>query len=460
MSEEILSDETSEKIFNNTVESDFGKVEELLDNGKEKASSNTTIFRGALMITNICFGVTLFTFASRAIHFGLIWLIIFCIIVGFITYWAMIRAVYVSSKNTSDDYSEITEKILGKKWRYFLNFSIITCHYGIMMMYMVMIYSLLGRFIHAVGYTSDYPDFDNFSEEIWSRAYIKFPVYIGFTIGLSFMCLIKDINKLNFSAYIGVFSVVYSLIVVLIECSGYYQNSKEKYYKEDDESTHINWINLGKAFTSKLEFFKGIASLICATGCLPGTFPIYVGFKYQKDGYKKMKWTCILGMLMTISIYVLSMVISFITNPFQPDDVIIYRKSKGGNDIAMTIAKLCVTLSLVFTYPAVYFVVRLIVANSFTKGHISKKFNILYTFISCFICSIIASVYDKILNYLNYIGGFLMVYNGYLIPVLLYIKINGKPFTYWKNILELIGGIIICLIGTIAGILTIIDDIS
>ena len=57
------------------------------------------------------------------------------------------------------------------------NFSIITCHYGIMMMYMVMIYSLLGRFIHAVGYTSDYPDFDNFSEEIWSRACLYWIYY-------------------------------------------------------------------------------------------------------------------------------------------------------------------------------------------------------------------------------------------------------------------------------------------
>jgi len=45
------------------------------------------------------------------------------------------------------------------------------------------------------------------------------------------------------------------------------------------------------------------------------------------------------------------MIISFLTNPFQPEEVIIYRESKGGKDVAMTIAKLFVTLSIIFTYP-------------------------------------------------------------------------------------------------------------
>ena len=62
-------------------------------------------------------------------------------------------------------------------------------------------YSLFGRFIHAAGYTNKYPEYDDFEDEIWQKSYIKFPVYIGLTLGLCFMCLIRDINKLNFSLY-------------------------------------------------------------------------------------------------------------------------------------------------------------------------------------------------------------------------------------------------------------------
>ena len=41
----------------------YEKMEDAIQPKKERASSDTTIFRGALMITNLCFGVTIFTFA-------------------------------------------------------------------------------------------------------------------------------------------------------------------------------------------------------------------------------------------------------------------------------------------------------------------------------------------------------------------------------------------------------------
>ena len=427
---------------------------------KERASSDTTVFRGALMITNLCLGVTIFTFAIRITYFGLVWFIITGIIVGTITYWSLMLGVYASSRRKEDDYSELTEQILGKKARIFLNVVIIIYSYAVMMMFMVLIYSLLGRFIHAAGYINKYPEYEEFDDEIWQKAYIKFPVYIGLTIGLGFMCLIKDMNKLNFASYIGVLAVIYSLLVVLIQCNSYYKDSKKKYYIKEDKSTHINWTNLGKAFTKDLEFFKGVAALFTANAIHTGIFPVFVGFKYQENGLQKMKKATILGVIMVTSLYVLSMIISFLTNPYQPEDVIIYRKSKGGNDVAMTIAKLFVSLSIVFTYPGTYFPLRLSIANSFPEGIITSKFNVILTFISCFICSAVASIYDKILNYLSYIGGFITVFMCYLIPALLKIKTSGNPMTHWKNVLELTLAIILCIIGFIGGIVTIIDDVN
>ena len=119
--------------------------------------------------------------------------------------------VIASSKNEEDDYSELTEKILGRKVRIFLNVIIIIYSYAVLMMFMALTYSLLGRFVQAAGYNKKYPDYKDFENEIWVKAYIKFPVYIGLTLGLCFMCLIKDMDKLNFSAYIGVIAVIYSL---------------------------------------------------------------------------------------------------------------------------------------------------------------------------------------------------------------------------------------------------------
>ena len=93
-----------------------------------------------------------------------------------------------------------------------------------------------------------YEHYDNFNEEIWGKPYIKFPVYIGIALGLSLMCLIKDMNKLNFSAYIGVFAVIYSLFVVLVECKDYYE-----LYKKEKYSSKLDWFK--QSFYKKIRIF-------------------------------------------------------------------------------------------------------------------------------------------------------------------------------------------------------------
>lgn len=446
---------------------------ELITEEVPEKVKKSTVLGSSFMITNLCLGTTIFTFAVRAKAFGLVWFLVVCVIVAVANYWSIMRCVYASSKSKLNDYSEITEEVLGRKTRVVLNFFIILYSYGFCMCYCVLIYSLFGRFLYSAGYNTDYVDYNDFLDKRWGKAYIKYPFYIGIFFLLTLMCLIKDINKLNFTAYIGVASCSYGLLVVLIQCPSYYKYYKEYIYKKDDESTHPNWINLGDAFTSKLDFFKGVSTLFAAYACHPGIFPVYRGFKIQREEFKnlykneentdikKMRYSTIFGTILTTLLHFISIICSFLTNPYDPEDLIVYRKNKGTDkDIAMTIAKLFVALSLLCTYPGYYFTLRLSMANSFTGGIISNKFNYLVTIISCFVCCLVAAVYDKVLSYLNYIGGFLSVFICYLNPVLLCIKKSGKPFTHWNNILELSMAILLSLIGILGGILTIIDDIT
>ena len=429
--------------------------------GESKMSSKGTIFGATFMLTNICLGTTIFTFAVRAKSFGLVWLLVACILTGFINFWSISRCCIASSRCKEDDYSEITERILGRKARVILNIIIIVYTYACMMCLFALIFPLFGRFILSVAYTNKYSNYNEFSDKKWGKAYIKFPFYAGIAFFLSLMCLIKDINKLNFSAYIGVIAVIYALFVVMVECNGYYNYYKDTIYVEEDESTHPNWVNLGDAFTKDLDFFKGMASLFAAYACHTGVFPVYSGFKYQDNGLKKMKYGTLFATILTTALHIISIVCSFLTNPYNPEDLVIYRQQKGnGKDVAMTIAKLFISLSLIFTLPGYYFGLRLSIANSFTGGKISNKFNYIFTFASCFGCALVAAIYDKILNYLSYIGGFISVFICYLYPCLLYIYSSGKPLTYWKNMLEFILALILCVVGYIAGIATIIDDVK
>ena len=428
---------------------------------QEKISSNTTVFRACLMLTNMCLGTSIFTFSAWTKSFGLVWILVFCVIIAIVNYWSLMNCSVSSSRVKSDDYSEITEEILGKKARIVLNIFIIVYSYAVLITFFVLIFALLGRFVQSVGYRNDYATFDDFSDDKWGKAYIKYPLMFGIAIVLSFMSLIKDIDKLNFSSYVAVIAVIYTLLVVTVECDKYYKHYKDNVYEKDDKSTHVNWVDLGKAFTKELDFFKGFACIVGAYCCHTGVFPVFTGFKYQENGVKKMNHAVIFSMGLTTVLHFISMICSYLTDPITPEDVVIYRRAIGsGKDVAMTISKLAITLSLIFTVPGYFFGLRLGFANSFTGGKIGRLFNVIFTFVSMLVSALIAALYDKILNYLSYIGGFISVFVCYLFPALLHIYSSKKPLTDWRNLFDLILAILLCIIGVIAGIRTIIDDAS
>lgn len=425
-----------------------------------KISSDTTVLRATLMLTNICLGTSIFAFSTYTKSFGLVWMIFFCIIVALISYWSLRNCIIASSKFDVDDYSEITEKILGRKARIILNIFIIAFSYGVLIAIFILIFSLTGRFIHAVK-SNDNITYDNFAEEKWQKAYVKYPFMLGIALILSFINLIKDITKLHFSSYISVSSVIYCLFVIVIECNKYYQHYKTEIFDEYNESSHINYIDLRKAFTNKLIFFKGFSNLVLAFNSHVGVFPVFAGLKYQKEGIKKMKLSIFFSLLILIALYLISMICSYLTDPLSPEELVIYRKPiSNGNDIPMSIAKLLMAINLIFIIPGLFCGLRLSFANAFTKGNITSLFNIIYTFSSMLISALIAASYDKILSYLSYLGGFISVFICYLFPTLLIIYTSEKPFAYWKNLLNLILTIILCIIGIIGGIRTIIDDVS
>ena len=456
---EIL--QTEPKIYG-TMEGNSDLIQAPSSRGTREKS---TIISAGLMMTNACLGTTIFTFAVKAKSFGLVWLLVAVVIVGIINYWSIMAGAKASSKCEEDDYSEITQKILGRKARVILNCILVVYSYACMMCFLALLFPLFGRFIQSIAYNNEYDSYDEFSNKKWGKLYIKLPFYVGVSLAISLMCLIDDINKLNFSSYIGVGAVIYTLIVVACQCHGYYKYYINNRYIEEDESTHANWTDINNAFKKDLDFFKGMANLFCAYACHPNIFPVYAGFKEEKgdrkEGLRKMSLGTIFATVLTTALHIVSIVCSFLTDPITPEDLVIYRKSKdSGKDLFMAVAKLTVFVSLIFTLPAYYFTLRLSVSNSFMNGKITPKFNRIFTFCSVFGCAIVAIVYDKILNYLSYIGGFISVFICYLIPILLYIKAYGKPITYWKNLIQFILAIILCIIGVTAGILTIIDDVS
>ena len=76
------------------------------------------------------------------------------------------------------------------------------------------------------------------------------------------------------------------------------------------------------------------------------------------------------------------------------------------------------------------------------------------------ITCIIGILYDKITDYISILGGFCSVIIAFLMPGVLYIKTNDKPLKSKENIMTAIIISILCTIGFIAGIMTIVKIIN
>ena len=155
---------TSSQIKESTIENkeeEFSKKKPI----SRSTEINSTIFGATFMLTNICLGTTIFTFAVRAKSFGLVWILFACFICGAVNYWTITRGVAASEHLTESDYSEITEKLLGKKARLILNILIIIYSYACIMCFLALIYPLFGRFIFSIAYKEKYDNYEDFKKK-------------------------------------------------------------------------------------------------------------------------------------------------------------------------------------------------------------------------------------------------------------------------------------------------------
>ena len=92
------------------------------------------------MMTNICLGTTIFTFAVRTKSFGLVWILVAAVVCAIVNYWTITRQVQSSLKLKECEYSAVYKKLLGKKHQMILNILIIVYSYGCLMSLITLIY--------------------------------------------------------------------------------------------------------------------------------------------------------------------------------------------------------------------------------------------------------------------------------------------------------------------------------
>ena len=417
--------------------------------------------RGSIFgLSSMCLEAGSMVLAVRCKQFGMVNFLIFIILGGLVAYWCLVMMIKAGKNIKEKNYSRVVKAILGHKVGIFMDVNIAIYLFGALISFQVIIYQMIGAVVYDIMSIAgkvnkeEYPNYVKYKEEYWSqKLYLKFPIMLGVVALVYPLCLLKDISKMRFASLFGVLALVYSIIVVIVESFFYL-------FKENwDLVGEMNWIDITKAFSldAGIPFFGGIATVFYLYSCHAGAFPVYKTLRNNTT--RRIKKVFRRSIILDVCIYFSIAAASFITSPKDPPELILYRPNLSGfnSDYFILVAKVGIIFNLFFSTPANYAGFRLSFFElAFGNTNITDKKNLIVTTCVLLIVSTIGALYDKILEYIELLGGFCSVIYCILIPGLIYIKNENIPKTKLVKNATLCVVVFLTIFGYTSGVLTIL----
>ena len=415
--------------------------------------------RGSIFgLSSMCLEASSMLLAIRCQQFGMVNFLIFLILGAACAYWCLIMMIRAGKNIKEKSYSKVVKIILGKKVGVFVDINIALYLFGALISFQVIIYQMTGAVVYDImkmfGKLEEYDNFVDYKEDRWTKAtYLKFPIMFGVALLVFPLCLLKDISKMRIPSLIGVLALIYTIIVVIIESLFY------MIYENGEKASEMNWVNITHAFELKdgIPFFGGVATVFYLYSCHAGAFPVYKTLRNNTT--RRIKKVFRRSILLDLFIYFFIAAASFLTSPINPPELILYRPNLPGfdPDYFILIAKLGIIFNLFFSTPANYAGLRLSIFELiWGNANLTNTKNIIVTVTVLSLITLIGALYDKILEYIELLGGFCSVIYCILIPGLIYAKNDNIKKSKFIKYLTIITVVILTLIGYTSGILTIL----
>ena len=458
--EEINKDGLNEEFKTVERESrDTIMLGEIIEDNIEKRSCfkrtfgkmNPGSLRGSIF--NLCIlslGTGLLAIPQKIGYMSIVLSPIIIILSGFANYWSLNILVNMSLKFKLNNYESIVKKLLGRQLSFFLGIIMSINQSGIIILYQVILYKLLGGVINEIG-NFGYISVDEFaSKSFWNKLWIKFVTCYGITIiFLLPLCLLHNASKMRYASTFGIISLFLLIIIVVVECPFYiidYVN---------DENIELNYFDIIPGLKGNMKLLQSIITVFYAFSCHVGAFPVLQTLHNPTE--KRQKKVIRRAIYIDIISYLIIGASGYLTQPLNTPDLIIERKKLFNSDWFMTIGEICFIITLLAKISANYNALRscILVLLGYETNNFSKITNIIITIITLLITTFIATIFQSISDYISLIGSFCTVLISFFIPGLVYIKGNDYPFEHYKNILTMVFIIFILILGLVSGIFTI-----
>ena len=363
---------------------------------------------------------------------------------GAINYWTLTILGDVARKHKIRKYEEVVSKLFNEKLSHFLGIVMVLNQSGMIILYQVIMYKLLGGVINEF-FSLGYANVEEFvAQSFWSQKKIKFLVCYLITITILFpLCRLKTISKMRYASTFGIISLFLLIFIVLIECPFFYKHNVT------EGNQKINLMNIRPGFGKDLQFLQSISTIIYAFACHVGVFPVLNSL--HNPTRKRVQKVFRRATMLDIVCYLIIGISGYLSQPEHTPDLIVERDKIFKNDLLMTIGQMLFIFTLIAKICANYNGLRttLLIQMDYDPIEYPNNVNFIMTVISLSITTFIAAIFQKISDYISLIGSFCSVFIAIVMPGMIYIKDNGKKLTNLNNILAIIFVVIVSGFGLI-----------
>ena len=363
---------------------------------------------------------------------------------GAINYWTLTILGDVARKHKIRKYEEVVSKLFNEKLSHFLGIVMVLNQSGMIILYQVIMYKLLGGVINEF-FSLGYANVEEFvAQSFWSQKKIKFLVCYLITITILFpLCRLKTISKMRYASTFGIISLFLLIFIVLIECPFFYKHNVT------EGNQKINLMNIRPGFGKDLQFLQSISTIIYAFACHVGVFPVLNSL--HNPTRKRVQKVFRRATMLDIVCYLIIGISGYLSQPEHTPDLIVERDKIFKNDFLMTIGQMLFIFTLIAKICANYNGLRttLLIQMDYDPIEYPNNVNFIMTVISLSITTFIAAIFQKISDYISLIGSFCSVFIAIVMPGMIYIKDNGKKITNLNNILAIIFVVIVSGFGLI-----------
>ena len=420
-----------------------------------------TMVNSIFNISIISLGSGVFAIPVKVQYMTLVFAPVYIILAGIANLVSLLMISFAVDKTNILDFYQIAYKTLGKPFAIMINVGTIGYSYGLVILFQVMVYKLLGGIINDIG-DYGYESLNDFVEKsFWRKYSYKFSVCYGIClIILMPFCLKKNIGEMKLPTYIGVISLAVVVLIITIQSPYFIDNYYDEVYKKDDETTHLNKYDLSKGADKNLNVIRPFVTLFFAYTSQNALFPIIEAVKDRTK--QKIDKVFYISSIIDCFIYILIGILGYLTQPIDTPDLIIERKSIFKKDYFMIAGRMLLTLTLLGKIAPNYNAIRTTLLSSmgYDINNFSNFLNCIMTIPLILISTLITVLYQKVGDYVDFLGSFASIFFCFLIPGLMYIKLNDYNRYHWKNVLTVIYMVVFIILCAISGGFTIKDIVN